>query len=96
MRFLVTCGEVACVNVNHLPVGPDEPRPSVQTFRGAAPDAAKALAALVVVTEREDIPSPSGRRGGPTFDDLGQEYWRYAEEQGRAHSNLVNHRSARY
>ena len=40
------------------------------------------------------MPERSARRGGPTVDDLVQEYWQDAETQGRAHSTLVAYRDA--
>ncbi len=68
------------------------PRRALRTFRGPAVEANKALAAFVVELDKEGMPERSARRGGLTVDDLVQEYWVYAESQGRAHSTLVAYR----
>ena len=64
----------------------------MRTFRGQAIEASKALAAFVVELDKDGMPERSPRRGGLTVDDLVQEYWLYAETQGRAHSTLVAYR----
>lgn len=68
------------------------PHRALRTFRGPAVEASKVLAAFVVELDKEGMPERSARRGGLTVDDLVQEYWVYAESQGRAHSTLVAYR----
>lgn len=72
--------------------GRGQPQRVTRTFHGSRPEAERALALLVAEVEAEGMPEPSGRRGGPTIDDLVAAYWTYAAEQGRAHSTLVNYR----
>ena len=42
-------------------------------------DARKALATFVDELDKDGMPERSARRGGPTVDDLVQEYWQYDE-----------------
>ena len=72
--------------------GDGRPRRAMRTFRGQAIEASKALAAFVVELGKDGMPERSPRRGGMTVADLVQEYWLYAESQGRAHSTLVAYR----
>lgn len=68
------------------------PRRAMRTFRGPAVEASEALAAFVVELGKDGRPERSARPSEPTVDDLVQEYWQYAESQGRAHSTLVAYR----